>query len=95
LLAVATLPVVAGIAGADALDPEVFAGGFRMAVLISAGLVAGGGVLAFLTIRTPAPADSARAPEPATYCPLDAPRLCRPAYVRSSGMTTSSTTDTR
>jgi hypothetical protein len=68
--------VVAGIAGADALDPDVFAAGFRMATMISAVLVAAGGVLAFLTIRTPAPDDAARAPEPAMHCPLDAPRLC-------------------
>jgi EmrB/QacA subfamily drug resistance transporter len=95
LLAVATLPVVAGIAGADALDPGVFADGFRMAVLISAVLVAAGGVLAFLTIRTPEPADSARGPEPTTHCPLGAPRLYGASYARSSGMSTSSTTETR
>jgi EmrB/QacA subfamily drug resistance transporter len=75
LLAVATLPVVAGIAGADSLDPAVFAAGFRMASLISAVLVAAGGVLAFLTIRTPDATDAVRGPEPAMHCPLDAPRL--------------------
>jgi MFS family permease len=75
LLAIATLPVVAGIAGADALDPGVFAAGFRMAMIISAVLVAAGGVLAFLTIRTPHPEDAARCPEPVMSCPLDAPRL--------------------
>lgn len=96
LLAVATLPVVAGIAGADSLDPDVFADGFRMAVLISAALVAAGGVLAFLTIRTPLDADAARGPEPAMCCPVGAPRMSSgSAYLRSSGMTTSSTTDTR
>ena len=76
LLAVATLPVVAGIAGADSLDPDVFAAGFRLAAWISAALVAAGGLLAFVTIRRPAPEAAARAPEPATHCPLDAPRLC-------------------
>jgi EmrB/QacA subfamily drug resistance transporter len=91
LLAIATLPVVAGIAGADALDPGVFAAGFRMAMMISAVLVAAGGVLAFLTIRTPSTDDVARCPEPVMHCPLDAPRL---AYGRSSGITTSSTTET-
>lgn len=95
LLAVATLPVVAGISGADSLDPGVFADGFRMATLISAALVAAGGVLAFLTIRTPLAADAARGPDPTIHCPLDAPRLSGAAYLRSSGMTTSSTTDTR
>jgi EmrB/QacA subfamily drug resistance transporter len=95
LLAVATLPVVAGIAGADALDPGVFADGFRMATMISATLVAAGGVLAFLTIRNPAAADAARGPEPTLHCPLSAPGLSGGAYARTSGMTTSSTTETR
>jgi hypothetical protein len=95
LLAVAVLPVVAGIAGADSLDPRVFADGFRMAALISAALVAAGGVLAFLTIRNPDAAAAARGLEPTTHCPLDAPRMCGAAYARSSGMITSSTTETR
>jgi EmrB/QacA subfamily drug resistance transporter len=92
LLAVATLPVLAGIAGADSLDPGVFAAGFKMASWISAALVAAGGVLAFLTIRTPHHTDAARCPEPTMNCPIGAPRL---AYARTSGMTTSSTTETR
>ena len=95
LLAVATLPVVAGIAGADSLDPAVFADGFRMAALIAAALVAAGGVLAFLTIRNPETVEAARGPEPTTHCPLDAPRMCGAAYARTSGMTRSSTTETR
>jgi EmrB/QacA subfamily drug resistance transporter len=97
LLAVATLPVVAGIAGGSSLDPGVFSRGFRMASWISAGLVAAGGVLAFLTIRNPAPqAAEAREVEPVLHCPVDAPRMCgEGAYARTSGMTTSSTTDTR
>jgi EmrB/QacA subfamily drug resistance transporter len=76
LLAVATLPVVAGIAGADSLDPDVFSAGFRMAMIISAVVVAAGGVLAFVTIRTPDTEDAARGPEPVFSCQLDAPRLC-------------------
>jgi len=54
----------------------VFAAGFRLASWISAALVAAGGVLAFVTIRRPAPEVAARAPEPAIHCPVDAPRLC-------------------
>ncbi|HZD75243.1 MAG TPA: MFS transporter [Actinomycetota bacterium] len=78
LLAVAVLPVVAGIAGAGAstLAPGVFADGFRKAVWISAALVAAGGLLAFLTIRNPTTAEAERAPEPVTHCPVDAPRMC-------------------
>jgi ABC-type proline/glycine betaine transport system permease subunit len=44
LLAVATLPVVAGLAGSSALSPETFSTGFQMAMWISAALVAAGGL---------------------------------------------------
>jgi predicted MFS family arabinose efflux permease len=50
LLAVAVLPVVAGITGADYTDAALFTDGFRIAALLSAGLLALGGVLAWLTI---------------------------------------------
>jgi EmrB/QacA subfamily drug resistance transporter len=50
LLAVAVLPVAAGISGADYRNPVRFAPGFRTAMLIAAGLLAVGGVLAALTI---------------------------------------------
>jgi hypothetical protein len=66
-----------------------------MAMLISAALVAAGGVLAFLTIRNPAADEAARGPEPTLHCPLSAPGLSGGAYARTSGMTTSSTTETR
>ncbi|HYN17161.1 MAG TPA: MFS transporter, partial [Actinomycetes bacterium] len=75
LLAVAVLPVVAGISGADALEPGRFADGFRSAMTISAVLCAAGGVLSWLTIRNPEP-------EPAGHsmsCPLNAPPVRRPA----------------
>jgi hypothetical protein len=46
LIAVATLPLVAGITGrAAALDPYIFSAGFGMAMWITATLVAAGGVL--------------------------------------------------
>ncbi|MPZ87182.1 MAG: DHA2 family efflux MFS transporter permease subunit [Nitriliruptorales bacterium] len=50
LLAVAVLPVLAGITGDAYTNPEVFASGFRTAVLIAAGLLAGGGAVAWFTI---------------------------------------------
>ncbi len=75
LLAVATLPVAAGITGASALSPDVFAGGFRVAMWIAAALVAAGGLLAFATIRQLAPAAAERQPEPFSHCPMDAPPL--------------------
>lgn len=51
LLAVAVLPVAAGITGADYTDAAAFADGFRTAMLLSAGLLAAGGVVAAVTIR--------------------------------------------
>ena len=51
LLAVAVLPLAAGLAGDDYMQPEVFAGGFRVAALLASGLLAAGGLLAALAIR--------------------------------------------
>jgi EmrB/QacA subfamily drug resistance transporter len=51
LLAVAVVPVAAGIGGSDYQDPERFAPGFRAAAYILAGLLAVGGVLAAATVK--------------------------------------------
>lgn len=51
LLAVAVLPVVAGLTGDAFRNAELFARGFRLAMWISAALVAVGGALAWLLIR--------------------------------------------
>ena len=51
LMAVAALPLIAGLSSADYQDPEVLAGGFETAMLAMAGLAASGAVLAFVTIR--------------------------------------------
>ena len=81
LIAVALLPAAGGITGDAYRDPPVFSAGFHTASLISAGLCVAGGVLAFFTIRNPAPAPGmARRPAPAIHCALDAP----PAAVRSA-----------
>src|SRR5581483_5645646 len=53
LLAVAVLPLLAGITGAGALAPARFAHGFRTAVIAAGVMCAAGGVLAVLTIRNP------------------------------------------
>jgi EmrB/QacA subfamily drug resistance transporter len=50
LLAVAALPIVAGLTGDNFYDPAKMADGFHMAMLVCAGLAALGGVLAWLTI---------------------------------------------
>jgi MFS family permease len=79
LMAVATLPLVAGITGRTALDPHILSAGFRMAMWIAATMVAAGGMLSYLTIRD-APA-AGRSVTPALgrvgelSCPLDAPPL--------------------
>jgi EmrB/QacA subfamily drug resistance transporter len=51
LLAVAVLPVLAGISGGNALSPHRFAAGFRVAVLIAGVACAAGGVVASITIK--------------------------------------------
>ncbi|MDQ6772265.1 MAG: DHA2 family efflux MFS transporter permease subunit [Candidatus Dormibacteraeota bacterium] len=81
LLAVAILPAAAGITGASYLHPSQFNEGFRIAVLVAAGLCAFGGVLAALTIRNPArepdtPSPDRPAPEThVSHCAMDAPPL--------------------
>ena len=50
LLAVAVVPVAAGIGGTDYQDPELFAPGFRTAAYLMAGLLVVGGVLAAVTV---------------------------------------------
>jgi EmrB/QacA subfamily drug resistance transporter len=53
LAAVAALPVAAGLTGDTYLDPDAFNAGFRTAMIITAGLAALGGVIAFVGIRNP------------------------------------------
>jgi len=72
LLAVATLPLVAGITGSGGLDLRVLSAGFRTAMWVAATLAAAGGALSYFTIR-----DDSAAPDLARHlsCPLDAPPL--------------------
>jgi EmrB/QacA subfamily drug resistance transporter len=51
LLAVAVLPLVAGLTGDQFYDPAAMEDGFRMAMVACAGLSVLGGILAWLTIR--------------------------------------------
>jgi EmrB/QacA subfamily drug resistance transporter len=76
LLAVAALPVVAGLSGGDFQDPAAFADGFQTAMFVAAALAALGAALAFLTIRNDVleeePAAVAAGPseagKPCTHC---------------------------
>ena len=53
LLAVAALPVLAGLAGSDARDPVALNAGFGRAMVGCAGLLAVGSIIALAGIRRP------------------------------------------
>jgi EmrB/QacA subfamily drug resistance transporter len=74
LLAVAVLPAAAGITGASYLHPDQLSEGFRHAVFIAGALCASGVLLAALTIRNPAQAETA-IHRHSTHCALEATPL--------------------
>jgi hypothetical protein len=83
LLAVAVIPVAAGIGGSDYLDPSAFDDGFQKGVMMSAALCAAGGLLAFATIRRE---DAGVCEvEPLTYCPLTGPSADVPQAAGAAG----------
>ena len=63
LLAVAALPALAGMSGDSYDNPEVFAHGFDVAIVICAGLLLASALLALLTISNNALGHAAQAPE--------------------------------
>ncbi|WP_345771521.1 MFS transporter [Geodermatophilus normandii] len=83
LLAVAVVPVAAGIGGDDYTDPAAFGSGFRTAVLICAGLLLLGALVAAVAVRRPlaatrpgtAPDGARMAVEECLHCGVDAPQL--------------------
>ncbi|WP_219415226.1 MFS transporter [Pseudonocardia nigra] len=64
LLAVAVIPGLAGIGGADYTDPAAFDTGFRTAMVIGAGLLAAAAVVAFVLVRRPLGEPQEPRPEP-------------------------------
>ena len=74
LLAVAVLPVIAGLSGADYLDRVAFDAGFKRAIVAMALLSIAGGIIAWLTIRTAASADEPTVGTP--HGPANEPTLC-------------------
>ncbi len=60
LLAVAVVPVAAGISGDDYTDPLAFGSGFRTTLLISSGLLVAGALVAFTLVRRPLTTHDAR-----------------------------------
>ena len=90
LIAVAVLPVAAGITGDSYLHPAELSHGFRNALLISAVACAAGGLLAALTIRNPPrarprPGGPERPGRAGLHCGLDAPPLRGNAEPAASG----------
>jgi hypothetical protein len=90
LLAVAVVPVAAGIAGEDYRDPAAFTSGFRMGMAICAGLLMSGALLSWLLLRRREPAPAAE-PEPVqldlakcAHCGINGPQL----YPRGRAPTT-------
>jgi len=77
LLAIAVLPVIAGLTADDFAHPNQFAAGFRVAIRAAAGLALAGGILAWFTIRRDEPM-SRRLPDE-YHCAAGAPPL-RPAH---------------
>lgn len=74
LLAVAALPVIAGLSGDDFQDPDAFAPGFRIAMLVAAGLSVVGGLISTAAIRADVLEDDADEDvEHYYHCGADAP----------------------
>jgi EmrB/QacA subfamily drug resistance transporter len=75
LLAVAVLPLLSGISGDDYRQPQAFAAGFRIAMIVCAALLAAGGVTAALTIRNPKEAHARQPVAGRRFCAVDGPPL--------------------
>jgi hypothetical protein len=75
LIAVAVLPVAAGITGDAYLHPVLLAHGFRVASVIAAVFCAAGGALAAITISNPGKQGARQAQD--LSCGLEAPPLRR------------------
>jgi EmrB/QacA subfamily drug resistance transporter len=78
LLAVAVVPVAAGIGGDDYTDPVAFAAGFRTAMLICAGLLVCGALVSAVFIRRPlgaVPEDDRLHLEECPHCGVSGPQL--------------------
>lgn len=78
LIAVAVVPVLAVLTGDAYRNPEVFAAGFRTAMVITAGLQVSGAALAWLTIRSDLAGHAEIQAErhPWRHCAVDGPPLC-------------------
>jgi EmrB/QacA subfamily drug resistance transporter len=75
LLAVAVLPLLAGISGDAYQHTEAFSEGFRIAMITCVVLLVAGGVLAAITIRNPVTRHSLERPVRRQFCAIDGPPL--------------------
>ncbi|MGH7665266.1 MAG: MFS transporter [Gemmatimonadaceae bacterium] len=80
LLAVAIIPLAAGLGGLDDIDGPAFAAGYTRAMLISAALCAMGSAIAFITVRKAARAEPLVHPDPSHACTGR-----RPAHAHADG----------
>jgi MFS family permease len=84
LLAIAVIPGLAGIKGADYTDPVAFDEGFHVAVLIGAGLLVAAAAVAFALVRREpekVPCERVKIEE-CVHCGFNAPQV-HPADVRA------------
>jgi hypothetical protein len=81
LLAIAAIPLVAGLAGVEDLSGHAFASGYSRAMWVSAGLAAAGAAVALLTIDRAGPTPEGPHPSPVHAC-VPARRRARPAVAR-------------
>lgn len=75
LLAVAVVPGLAGIGGVDYADPAAFDAGFRVAMLIAAGLLGAASAVAALLLRRPAARPDRVKVEQCAHCGVTGPQL--------------------
>jgi EmrB/QacA subfamily drug resistance transporter len=75
LVAVAVLPLIAGISGDDYQHPLEFASGFRIAMMVCSALLVAGGITGALTIRNPRPEPVSTPPDGRHYCAVDGPPI--------------------
>jgi EmrB/QacA subfamily drug resistance transporter len=85
LLAVAVLPVIAGISGDDYEHPSAFFDGYRMALITCVALLIVGGLIAAALIRNPSAARPAVEPDRRHFCGVDGPPVCAAPVPSASG----------
>ncbi|CAM3538676.1 MFS transporter [Stackebrandtia soli] len=74
LLAVAALPLAVGLTGMAYTDPVAFTSGYRLAIMLCAGMFVVGALISLLWVRNPAHA-SANPPATHTQCSPNSPQL--------------------